>query len=419
MLFPYLLMAILYLSLAVLVAFDASLTSFTLMPFFSGLRWLRVHLITLGTLTEVVFGLLPGLVALSARRPQPAMRWDIWLALNAGLLILLVGIPLVNAVLVIGGGSLIFAAALLLLRQLRALRPIRPTISANGGRPFYLAGLSYLLLGIIVGSGLWFGWGAALRIAVPIEVHIHANNWGFMSLVFAGLIVDLYPDFAGRPLAWPRSIRPIFWMMVVGALGLALGPWAKSNWFSVPGLILHLSATIWLLLNAIVPLRGERRAWAPGLLHLITSYVWILAPVLVAPLIIFQVPGFPGTGIEQSAPQALIYGWVLQFGYAIIPSLFRRAFEPHIPARLGGNWFSLVAVHLGGIFLWASIFISAYQGSLHATAYALWALSALPILLELWRITRGGLAQMELATSAPGGESVTSGVGPQSASLRR
>ena len=419
MLFPYLLMAILYLSLAVLVALDASLTSFTLIPFFSGLRWLRVHLITLGTLTEVIFGVLPGLVALHAGRPRPAMRWDTWLALNAGLLLLLVGIPLVNMVLVVGGGTLIFVAVLLLMRQLRAMQPRRPTFGANGGRSFYLAGLSYLLLGIIVGSGLWFGWGAALRIAVPIEVHIHANNWGFMALVFAGLIVDLYPGFTGRALAWPRSIQPIFWMMVVGALGLVLGPWTRSNWFTVPGVILHLSATVWLLLNVIMPLIGDRRAWTPGMLHLVTSYVWILAPVLVAPLIMLQVPGFPGAGIEQSAPQALIYGWVLQFGYAIIPYLFRRAFEPDTPARLGGNWFSLSAVHLGGIFLWASIFVSAYQGPLHATAYALWALSALPIVAELWRIVRIGLARIEQTISVLDGEHMTSGGTSQIASLRR
>lgn len=417
--YPYLLMAILYFSLAVLVALDASLTSFTLIPFVSGLRWLRVHLITLGTLTEVVFGVLPGLVALRAGQPRPAMRWDTWLALNAGLLILLVGIPLANALLVIGGGTLIFSAAVLLIRQLRALQPPRITIGANGGRAFYLAGLSYLLLGIVVGSGLWFGWVEVLRIAVPIEVHIHANNWGFIALVFAGLLVDLYLDIAGRPLAWPRSVRPIFWMMVVGALGLVLGPWTASNWFSVPGLILHLSATVWLLLNVIMPLRHERRSWTPGMLHLVTAYVWIVAPVLAAPLIILQVPGFPGAGIEQSAPQALIYGWVLQFGYAIIPFLFRRAFLSDTPARLGGNWFSLIAVHLGGIFLWASIFITAYQGTLHATAYALWALSALPILTELWRVMRARLARVELTSATYGDEHPTSGVAPQSASMRR
>ena len=63
---------------------------------------------------------------------------------------------------------------------------------------------------------------------VPIEVHIHANNWGLMSLVFAGLLIDLYPQFTGRELAWPRSVKAIFWLMSWGALGLVLGPWTGS-----------------------------------------------------------------------------------------------------------------------------------------------------------------------------------------------
>jgi cytochrome c oxidase cbb3-type subunit 1 len=397
---PYFLMALLYVSLAVLAALDASLTSLNLLPWFNGLRWLRVHFITLGALTEVTFGVLPGLVAARTGRPRPAIRWDIWLALNAGLLTLLVGIPLVNSALILAGGTLVFIAATLLLLQLTStpkgifdLRPERD--EPKPGRRFYLAGLSYLLLGIIVGTGLWLGWGEVLRIAIPIEVHIHANNWGFMSLVFAGLLVDLYPHFAKRPLAWPRSIKPIFWLMTLGALGLVLGPWLKSNWFSVPGLILHLSATIWLLLNVIKPLWGDWQAWTPGMWHLVTAYFWILAPVLVAPLIILGVPGFPGAGIEQSAPQALIYGWVLQFGYALLPYLFAWFLLPAQPTKLGGNWFSLITVHLGGVFLWASIFITPYQAPLHGIAYVLWTLSALPIVAELWRIVRAGLAHQE------------------------
>lgn len=397
----YFWMAVLYISLALLGALDASMASFQLLPWFNGLRWLRVHLITLGSLTEVIFGLLPVLVAIRAGRPVPKTRLDIWLTLNAGLLTLLIGIPLVNGVLIFAGGTLVFIATLLLIKQLNEMRATQTAAAASGsrdiaGRNFYIAGLSYFLLGIIIGTGLWIGWGQALRIAIPIEVHIHANNWGFMSLVFAGLLVDLYPKFARRPLAWPRSITPIFWMMTVGALGLVIGPWIPSNYFSVPGLILHLAATIWLILNVVKPLWGDREVWSkPGIWHLVTSYAWILAPVLVAPLIILQVPGFPGAGIEQNAPQALIYGWVLQFGYALIPYLFTHLFLPHETPKLGGNWFSLVMVHLGGVFLWASIFIEPYQGVLHGTAYGLWVLSMVPIVLELWRIVRAGLANIE------------------------
>lgn len=395
----YFLMTALFVAVAALMAADAALTSFTLLPWFNGLRWLRVHLITLGAITETVFGLLPAIVAIHAGRSRPKFRWDIWLALNIGLLTLLIGIPIINQALIFTGGLLVFIATALLILQLRGLRAMKPGGAARSNgrisdcRKFYIAGLSYFLLGIIVGTGLWLGWSDWLQIKTPIEVHIHANNWGFLTLVFAGLLVDQYPTWAKRPLAWPRSIIPIFWMLTIGALLLVIGPWVKSNWFSVPGIILFLTATGWLLLNVIKPLWGDKKAWSqPGLWHLVTAYFWILAPVLVAPLIILGVPGFPGAGIEQNAPQALIYGWVLQFGYAFIPYFFYRMFLPGEPAQLGGSWLSLVTGHLGGFFLWASIFLPDYQGILHGTAYVFWTISFIPIVLVLWQITRQGLA---------------------------
>lgn len=401
MLNPYFLVVFLYVALAALSALDASLIHFELLPFFAGLRWMRVHFITLGALTEFAFGIMPILVAARAGLPRPKIRWDIWLTLNLGLLILMMGIPPINTVLITTGGTLIFAAASLLIVQLGNMRATASAAHGSAGRKFYLVGLGYLLLGILVGTGLWQGWSIGLSIKVPIEVHIHANNWGFISLLFAGLLVDLYPGFAGRSLAWPRSVTPIFWMMSLGALGLVLGPWFQSNLFSVPGLILHLSATIWLLLNVTRPLMGDRLLRSPGVLHLITAYVWILAPVLIAPLIILQVPGFPGAGIEQSAPQALIYGWVLQFGYGVIPLLFRLIFMPGQASRLGGNWFSLLAVHLGGLCLWAGIFVEEQQATLHGVAYGLWFVSMLPIAYELWQIIRSGINSVADSPAVP------------------
>src|SRR5690606_11144274 len=156
--------------------------------------------------------------------------WDIWLALNGGLILLLIGIPLINPTLLAVGGTLIFVAATLLLLQLgKDLRPSAARLKAGSGRNFYGAALLYLLWGIFLGTGLWLGWGEALGIAYPKEVHVHTNLWGFTALLFAGLLVDLYAPISGRQLAWPKSRPVIFWSMALVALGLVLGPWIGIN----------------------------------------------------------------------------------------------------------------------------------------------------------------------------------------------
>jgi hypothetical protein len=385
---PYLITSILFLLLAGLGALDSSLFSFEILPWFNGLRWLSVHLITLGALGEAIFGFLPVVVARHSGRQKPPIRWDIWLAFTAGLLTLMVGVPLMNYILIITGGTLIFVAALLLMRVIAALAPARTSEQRPAGKNFYLAGLGYLLLGVIVGSGLWFGWGSALGIATPVEVHIHANTWGFMSLVFAGLAVDLFQRWTGRPLAWPGSIRPIFWLMTLGALGAVLGPWLAVAPLTAAGILLQQAGTVWLLLNMILPLPGTQVMRRPGIWHIITSYFWQFAIVLSAPLIFVLLPNFSTVGVEQTAPQVLIYAWMLQYGYALLPYLLRRAVSPQQESELGGSWFSLAAAHAGGLFLGASILIPNSSALLLGTAYLLWFLSFIPIARQLWLLLR-------------------------------
>ncbi|MBW2187715.1 MAG: hypothetical protein JRG71_15430, partial [Deltaproteobacteria bacterium] len=101
-------------------------------------------------------------------------------------------------------------------------------------------------------------------------------------------------------------------------------------------------------------------------------------------------------GVEASAPQALIYGWVLQFGFALVPYFFRQNFTPNQPAKLGGSWFSLATVHLGGLALWISIFMADPLASLfHGASYVFWTLSMLPILKEVWGIINQGVVSLE------------------------
>ncbi|MCB0034263.1 MAG: hypothetical protein KDE51_09600 [Anaerolineales bacterium] len=397
----YFLMVVLYLSLAVVSALESSFSSFQIVPWFNGMVWLRVHLITLGALTQILFAMLPVITAARYDLPRPQTRWDIWLTLNAGIMTLLVGIPMVSQPPIFLGGTLVFIATILLIGQLSAMRPKQPAAETANGRSyagvkFYIAGLSYFLVGILIGTGLWLGWMDYLQVSgKAIEVHIHANNWGLMSLVFAGLLVDIYPKWAGRPLAYPQTVTPIFWLMTIGAFGLIFGPWLANLYLLVPGLVLHLTATALLLINMIKPLWGDRSAWTAGVWHLVVSYFWILAPVMVAPFVLLELSGVPGGAIEAMAPQALIYGWVLQFGIAIIPYFFMRSFTPEQTPQLGGNWLSFGALNIGGVVLWMSIFLLPWRPFLHGTAYLLWAVALVPVVMQLWQIVKAGLGRFE------------------------
>ena len=394
---PYFLMSLLYLSLVALAALASILTGLEIIPLFGSLKWLRVHLVTLGALTEIMFGLAPILAASIRKLPRPKLRWDIWLSLNAGLVLLLIGIPTITRTLIVTGGTLVGIATVLLIKQLVDLRPAQAASKNAGieGRKFYITGLGYLILGGLVGTGLWLGWSEVLHIASPIEVHVHTNLWGFAAIILAGLLVDLYPSFANRPLAWPRSIPWIYWSMALGALGLILGPWWNVSLFTVVGLVLHTLGSILLLVIVIKPLLGDRRVWTPGMLHLLTSYVWFFIPVVVAPLIVASATDFPVQEVSSSGGPILIFGWILQFGYALVPYLFTRFFQPNKPARLGGTWLSLVTVHLGGILFWVSLFFPNVEAVSRALAYGFWIVSGLPILISLWGSLRSGMQKVE------------------------
>jgi hypothetical protein len=386
----YLITTLLYVLVALLTAADASLVSMGLVSPFVALRWVRVHFITLGIISQVIFGLLPALIASITKKARPAMRWDIWLAINAGLLALIAGFSGANQAMILAGGTLVFTAAILLLLQLWGVRGG----DAPASLKFYITGLFYLLVGIIIGTGLWLNWSEALYIQVPLEAHIHANSWGFMSLVFAGLLVDFIPMITGRPLGSSRDVSLIYWGMTLGAFGLVLGPWLGGSLPpTVSGLILHLAATIWLILLMVRAFKTSGKLTGPGSWHLVSSYLWILAPVLVAPLILL---GFlDGGPIEATAPQALIYGWVLPFGIALIPYIARRFFLKEENPQMGGCWGSLAAATFGSILVWVSIFAGEASGLLYGIGFMFYALAFVHPLKELAEIARTGLNKIE------------------------
>ena len=130
-----------------------------------------------------------------------------------------------------------------------------------------------------------------------------------------------------------------------------------------------------------------------GAWHLVSSYMWIIAPIAMAPFIIFGV--FKAGPIESTAPQALIYGWVLQFGIALVPYIARRFFLKDETPQLGGSWVSLAGATVGSLFVWASIFIVPARGVLYGIGFALYAIALIYPVKELFEIARTGFQKIE------------------------
>jgi len=68
--------------------------------------------------------------------------------------------------------------------------------------------------------------------------------------------------------------------------------------------------------------------------------------VLAVPLLVVLRPGFSAAGIEQTAPQVLIYGWMLQFGYVVLPYLLKSSYAA------SGSRAEWIVVQPGGCPLW-------------------------------------------------------------------
>lgn len=384
---PYLIVSGLFLALTGLVTADTVLSSLGWLPAFGGIKWMRVHFITLGVLTEIIIGLVPVLTARGLKLPRPKMNWPTWLVYNTGLILLLIGLPIVDRWLITTGGTLIFVAVLMVMKELLDMR--RAALARDGRgvcttyatTRYYLGGLFYLLIGVLVGTGMWIGWSEPLGIAVPKEVHVHSNLWGYTAIIFAGLLFELFPQLRQRKIFGQSMEMVAFLSMFIGASGLVIGPWLDIGWPAVVGLILHTVGTLIPLGYLIHLLVQNHELRKPGHAHIISSYVWLLVPVIVAPYIVAKASdSFPVEEVAGGGGPILIYGWIMTFLMAVVPYFLPRLKGSSQTAALGGSWFSLLSMHLGGVLFWTALFLPSVQNSLRAGAFFFWLLGIIPML---------------------------------------
>ena len=110
---PFYSMSLLYLAVGVLTAGLQAAYFAGLVEPIAALSWLRVHFITVGTDTMFIFGTAPRLLAARVGGPLPSasMTWTQWGVLNAGFLLILLGMAGNAAWLASVGAWTVFAAA--------------------------------------------------------------------------------------------------------------------------------------------------------------------------------------------------------------------------------------------------------------------------------------------------------------------
>ena len=250
----------------------------------TGGRWLALHLVLLGAATNAIVVWSEHFAAALLRTAPVAERAATLraLALNLGIVAVLVGIPTGRTGLAAAGAALagvvVLAHALTLAARIARALPAR----LSGTVWFYLAAAAALLAGM--GLGLWLAGGAAgsadayvaLRLA-----HVHLNVLGWVGLAVVGTQFTLWPTVLrthlvpGLEAAVRRSLPPLAAGVAVAAAGLAF----QQRLVALAGLVAYAAG----LAVALVPfVRTARRrpprtaaAWMLG-----AGMAWLVVAVL-------------------------------------------------------------------------------------------------------------------------------------------
>ncbi len=212
------------------------------LPGFAGLRWLRVHLITLGLLGQAVFGMLPGLADASAPSRHGSARrgaaiLPAWIAFNIGVAALLVGVPRVQPAICgrvhTPGGVHLAAAYAWLPVSILAV----PLLLLGGDRAAVAAALEqyapqFLIYIWILQAGTAVVPYLIARTIDPASSPVLGGTWLSVAALQAGgvafVIGIAWPAFRG---SW-HALAYVLWAIALVPIGRNL--WSQPRGGSAP-----------------------------------------------------------------------------------------------------------------------------------------------------------------------------------------
>ena len=259
-------------------------------PFVPQSRWLLIHLLLLGAVTNAILLWSTHFAAAILRTTTGGRRGEAarLVVLNAGVLAVLTGGSAGPAWVGVAGAAAVFAAVIAhlwaLAAQVRRALPARFAVTVH----YYLAGGVALLTGIPAGA--WMLMIDADQRPRLLLFHAHVNLLGWVTLTVLGTVLTLWPtvlrtrmiEGAGRAAA--RALP----LCLTGLAFLGVGTLAWWPPVAVAGLACVAAAVIVVAVPAVGTARQRPPAsfttWsiAAGMGWLLIALAWDAAAMLTA-----------------------------------------------------------------------------------------------------------------------------------------
>ncbi|MFD2767998.1 hypothetical protein [Micromonospora eburnea] len=301
-------------------------------PFLPTWRWLAIHLLLLGAVTNAIVIWSAHFSTALLRTPPPGRRRGEALrlaALNVGVLAVLTGGAGDRPWLGVSGAALVFAALVWhlawLAGQLRRALPSRFRVTVH----YYLVAGLALLTGVPVGAGMLVSDGT--HQARLLLFHAHVNLLGWITLTVLGTLLTFWPTMLRIRMA-DTAVRDAVRALPLATIGLVLLGVGLLTWWRVVtavGLALFVLGVLVAVRPAVAVARA-RPPYAFASWSLAAAAGWLLVALAVDAATLLPAAD-PTTAVDRFGVVLvpLLVGFV---GQVLIGSLSHL-----LPVVLGGG----------------------------------------------------------------------------------
>lgn len=295
-------------------------------------QWLMVHMVVLGAVSHNILVWSTHFAQTLLKVPAPSRRGQSLRlgALQAGTVLVLLGVPLSAWPLALVGGTVVAGAVawhgVVLAGMLRRALPARFRVTVR----YYVAAACWLPVGVTFGILLARGTGAAWHGRLLVA-HTMANLFGWIGLTVVGTLLTLWPTVL-RTRMDDRALGIVSRLLVplATAVGLiVIGAATGQRYLAIGGLVIHLAC----LLAAAFPMATVAWRHPPvtfSALSLAAAYAWLLAGDVVLVVTLVRGGTWGRIGDSYGTVTAMLVG-----GFAV--QLLLGALAYLLPVVLGGG----------------------------------------------------------------------------------